>query len=205
MNDSIFASNKKEPIDNEDAGLEKDLFTVLLDMFNNLGLIDEGDDQDPNKFAFIQAFPDQPYDQNNVITFNIIESRPFTNKSSVAKQTTMYKPVYNNEYYDVISGNSKSVYKVLKKECLELRCFSTSSRTCQKMATLLETIFITQTGVISQAIKNHYHISTSGVKFIGDYENKRLFSSAVYYELVVEKRFSTDLEQLKNVILTTNN
>lgn len=136
MNNSIFASNKKEPIGNEDAGLEKDLFAVLLDMFNKLGLIDEGDDQDPNKFAFIQAFPDQPYDQNNVITFNIIESRPFTNKSSVAKQTTMYKPVYNNEYYDVISGNSKSVYKVLKKECLELRCFSTSSRTCQKMATL---------------------------------------------------------------------
>lgn len=201
--DNIFAPrvelNKEEQFKN------KDLFEVLLETFKSLALIDEDENQDPNKFAFIRAFPDQPYDQNNVITYNILESRPFTTKSTVAKPATLHKPIYTNEIYDTVTGNSNSIYRVLKKECLELRCFSTSNQTCQNMATLIETIFITQSSVISQAIKNHYHISTSGVKFIGDYENKKLFSAAVYYELVVEKRFSTDLEQLKNVILTTNN
>jgi hypothetical protein len=181
-----------------------ELFDVLHNLFTKLDLIDTSvDNQDISKFAFTRAFPDKSYEQNNVVTFNVCQSKPFTAKShNNSKDSTLYKPRFHDQQYDTVTGNVKDTYFVSEVHHVEFRCFSRSGQTTNNLAKLLKSLFITHSSVLKKYVRDYRYISTNSLEFIGEYDQKRLFTRPIYFEVYTHTTFTVDLERLKNITLT---
>jgi hypothetical protein len=202
--DSIFDKTSLNELANH-SGIDT-FYLHLKELFDVLGLLDNLEDNSTrNKFSFIEVYPDQEYRQNNVVTFNILESTPYISQSIIGKSAKHNRPRYSSEDYNRTTGNVEHTYYSQQFHCLELRCFSVSGKTCKELTRLIETIFITHCSTIKKNVKDFIHISTKGVEYIGEYDNKRLFSSAIYFKIVTAKEYVVELEHLKNITLTLNN
>lgn len=180
-----------------------EFYEVLHNLFTKLDLLDFSEDnQDISKFAFTRAFPDKSYEQNNVITYNVCSSKPFVAKSSGHKDVTYHTPRFHDQNYDFVSGNVHDTYFTSETHCIELRCFSRSGETINKLAKLLRGIFITHSSVLKKYVRDYRYISTNSLEFIGEYDQKRLFTRPMYFEVSTHTSFQVDLEQLKNITLT---
>lgn len=179
-------------------------FFVLNDLFKQLDLIsDSPTNFSDNKFLFIEAYPDQIYEQNNIITYDVALRRPFKNESKATSgpKTTQIRPYLNGSKYDIVSGNVKDYYTSKYENIIVLDCFSTSARVCKLQARLLESLFITHLSVLKKHVRELIHIETGKAELIGQYDGKRLFSKKLAYRVITEEQFSIDLEQLKNISL----
>lgn len=179
-------------------------YDVLLKLFNQLDLISfEANNQSKNQFAFIRAFPDQEYLQNNVVTFLVKESNPFTSKSLVNKTgNTIHTPRFVDQEYDIISGNVKDTYRYPKEHCLELRCFSRSAETVEQLSKIIETSFIVYSSLLKKYVSNIRYLHTTATEYVGEYDQKRLFTKSIYFKIITVQTYNIDLEQLKNITLT---
>lgn len=202
-NVSIF--NTKLNVNKQETNVDIDkLFDVLKALFADLDLLDESDqNQDIAKFAFIRAFPDKSYESNNVVTFHVTESSPFVAKSLIGgKDSTSHRPEFKKQEYDFVTGNVEDTYFISQQHCIELRCFSRSGETCLQLAKTIEQILIVHSSLIKKYVRNYRHIASNGLEYIGEYDQKRLFTKALYYSVYTNVAYKTNLEQLKNITLT---
>ena len=205
--DNIFSKNNT-PIDTNKTNLDiDDFYKVLRALFLDLDLLDYSREfQDIGKFAFIKAFPDidtdTPYSPlQNIVTYHVLNTEPFTS-TSMEGNSTHYAPQFKKQQYNQETGNVEDTYHLAQEHQIELRCFSRSSETCVKLLKLIESILITHASVLKKYIKHYRHISTEGLEFLGEYDQKRLFTKATFYTCYTHIAYKTNLEQLKNITLT---
>lgn len=199
---SIF-SKSNDKIDIEETNIDiDDFYKVLRALFTDLDLLDYSNEyQDIGKFAFIKAFPDTSYNLHNVVTYHVLNTEPFTSTSSEGR-ATHYAPQFKKQKYNEETGNVVDTYHLAQEHQIEIRCFSRSSETCVKLIKLIESILITHANVLKKYIKHYRHTSTEGLEFLGEYDQKRLFTKAIFYVCYTHVAYKTDLEQLKNITLT---
>ena len=194
-----------------EASIERSIdtfFYTLEDMFNKLGLLDDSlENFRESKFKFIEAFPDEVYTQNNVVTFHVCKRRPFSEGSAVTggKKTTRVRPVLvKSDTYDLVSGNVQNAYAVTYENILELTCYAMSARVTKLLTRTLEAIFIKYLNILKKHVKEIIHLETDGIQLIIEYDQKRLFAQKMYFKVITEEYFKIDLEQLKNTTIDFN-
>lgn len=195
---SIFNNNTESERD----GLLVDshnFFDILKGRLEDLNLIDESLDQDRSKIAITRAYPDVPYEQNNVVVYQVLSSKPSSNGGNLTQGRISSGPKYSHETYDYISGNVEDVYIVSQVHVIELVCFSVSGETCNNMSRMIESFFITQSSILRRHVPSIRHLQTTLLTLVGDYDGKRLFSKSVVFEIKTKATYTTDLEQLKNI------
>ncbi len=203
MSIPLFASSSQQEEQLNNKRTPEEFYEVLHSLFKELDLLDyEIDNVKRSKFAFTEAYPDNEYNQNNVVTYHVMDSVPFVASSSTTrKDTTYHKAVQVNQYTDKNTGDVIDLYVTNKKHCIELRCFSVSSSTCRQLANLVESVFNTHSNVLKKYIKDFRYLTTTQVSFLGEYDNKRLFTVAVFFEIYTSVHHTANLEQIRQITL----
>ena len=178
-------------------------FEVLHKLFSDLGLLTDPSKKEENKFRFINAYPDQTYDDTNVITYDVIRRVPFKVDSKVIPGSTTYiRPKYESEVYNHISGNSEQLYSSAFSNTVSFTVFSNKARTLNNMIRIIESIFFKYSSHIKKHIYEFVLIGMNSVQFTDRYDEKdRIFSREIQFNIITLEYFVLELEQLKSIDL----
>lgn len=195
---SIFNNNQ---VSERDSLLvdSHNFFDVIKGRLEDMNLIDESLEQPGNKIAFTRAYPDIPYEQNNVVVYQVLNSKPSSNGGSLTQGRINSGPKFSHESYDYVTGNVEDTYIVSQEHIIELVCFSVSGETCNNISRMIESFFITQSSILRRHVPSIRHLQTTSLVLISEYDGKRLFSKSVVFEIKTKATYTTDLEQLKNI------
>lgn len=182
-------------------------FEVLHELFGTLGLLTDNIKKEENKFRFINAYPDQTYDDSNIITYDVTRRVPLkVDSKAIPGSTTYIKPTYIKELYNPISGNTEQLYSCAFNNTISLTVFSNKSRTLNNMVRLIESVFIRYSSHIKKHIYEFVLIGMNSIQFTDRYDEKdRIFSREIQFNIITLEYFILELEQLKSIDLTIEN
>lgn len=178
-------------------------FEVLHELFNSLGLLTDPSKKEENKFRFINAYPDQTYDDTNVITYDVLRRVPLkVDSKAIPGSTTYIRPKYESEVYNHITGNSEQLYSSAFMNTVSLTVFSNKARTLNNMIRVIESIFFKYSSHLKKHIYEFVLIGMNSVQFTDRYDEKdRIFSREIQFNIVTLEYFILELEQLKSIDL----
>lgn len=182
-------------------------FEVLHELFGNLGLLTDTVEQDETKFRFIAAYPDETYDDTNIVTYDIIRRTPLKIDSKVIQGSTTYKkPRFVKESYNQITGNVEELYTVAYNNVISLHMFSNKARTLNEIARVLESIMCRYSSHLKKHVFEILPIGLNSINFTDRYDEKdRIFSREMQFNVVTLEYFILEMEQLKSIDLLNTN
>lgn len=214
---SVFSNNIKETqnlesvINNPYSSLEEldanfgvsiyKFFEILYELFDSLGLLFPQNKPDDSKFRFIAAYPDETYDDHNIITYDIVRRVPLIiNSKAIQGSTTIQKPKFEQEKYNFITGNTEELYSCAFTNTVSIRVFSNKTRTLNNMVRVLESLFFKYSSYLKQHVFEIIFIGTNSTEFTDRYDEKdRIFSKEMQISVVTLEYFIKELEQLKTI------
>ena len=199
-------SNKygsKEELDSSFGVSIYKFFDILSELFNSLGLLTNSLEDDKSKFRFISAYPDETYDDTNIITYDIVRRVALTiNSKAIQGSTTLVQPKFEVELYNKISGNSEELYSCAFSNTISLTIFSDKTRTLNNMARIIESIIYKYKSYLKKHIFDIKYIGMNSIQFTDRYDEKdRIFSRELQFNVVTTEYFVKELEQLKSIDL----
>ncbi len=212
---SVFNKIKKEEIDIQDIlsnpynNVEEldanfgvsiyKFFEILYELFDTLGILTTTNDK--TKFRFISAYPDETYDDSNIITYDVIRRVPLVVNSKVIQgSTTLIKPKFEKESYNFITGNTEELYSCAFTNTISLNIFSDKTRTLNNMTRIIESIFFKYSSYLKKHVREVVFIGTNSIQFTDRYDEKdRIFSKEMQFNVLTTEYFVKELEQLKSL------
>ena len=181
-------------------------FEVLHELFNTLGLLSTSSSDD-SKFEFIAAYPDETYESNNIITYDIIRRVPLKVDSKAIQGSTTYrKPRFVKENYNNITGNVEQLYTSAFNNTISLNIFSNKARTLNNMSRIVESVFYKYSGHLKKHVFEVVPIGMNSIQFTDRYDQKdRIFSRELQFNVITLEYFILELEQLKSIDLMNTN
>lgn len=178
-------------------------FEVLYDLFNTLGLLTDSETKDYSKFRFIAAYPDETYDDTNIMTYDITRRVPLVvNSKAIQGNTKLIKPKFEVETYNQITGNSEELYSCAFTNTISINIFSSKARTLDNMARVLETIFFKYSSYLKKHVREVVYIGMNSIQFTDRYDEKdRILSRELQFSVLTTEYFVKELEQLKSIDL----
>lgn len=182
-------------------------FEVLHNLFGLLGLLTDSVEQDETKFRFIAAYPDETYEDTNVVTYDILRRTPLKIDSKVIQGSTTYKkPRFVKESFNQITGNVEELYNVAYNNVVSLTVFSNKARTLNEIARVIESIFCRYSSHLKKHVFEILPIGTNSIQFTDRYDQKdRIFSRELQFNVVTLEYFILEMEQLKSIDLLNIN
>lgn len=182
-------------------------FEVLHELFGDLGLLTNSVDKDETKFKFIAAYPDETYDDTNIVTYDVIRRTPLRIDSKVIQGSTTYKkPRFVKESVNQITGNVEELYTVAFNNVISLNVFSNKARTLNNMTRIIESIFFKYSSHLKKHVYEIVFIGMNSIQFTDRYNEKdRIFSREIQFNVVTLEYFILELEQLKSIDLEKTN
>lgn len=182
-------------------------FDVLYDLFDSLGLLTSEENKDKSKFRFIAAYPDETYDDSNMITYDIVRRVPLViNSKAIQGSTTLIKPKLETESYNFITGNSEELYSSAFTNTISLTVFSNKTRTLNNMTRILESLFFKYSSYLKKHVYSVVFIGMNSIQFTDRYDEKdRIFSREMQFSVITTEYFIKELEQLKSIDLIETN
>ena len=179
-------------------------FDVLYDLFDSLDLLTNTSNNDKSKFRFIAAYPDETYDESNIITYDIVRRVPLVaNSKVIAGSTTLVKPKFEKEKYNLITGNSEEMYSCAFTNTISLTVFSNKTRTLNNMTRILESLFFKYSSYLKKHVFEVIFIGMNSIQFTDRYDEKdRIFSREMQFSVITLEYFVKELEQLKSIRFT---
>lgn len=176
-------------------------FEILYDLFKSLDLLMEEENPDKSKFRFIAAYPDETYDDSNIITYDIVRRTPFVANSKVIPgSTTLNKPKFEVEKHNFITGNSEELYSSAFTNTISLQVFSDKARSLNNMTRIIESIFYKYSSYLKRFVHSIVFIGMNKIEFTDRYDEKdRIFSREMQFSVVTLEYFVKELEQLKSI------
>lgn len=176
-------------------------FEVLYDLFDNLGILNKNNESDSSKFRFIHAYPDETFDDSNIITYDIVRRVPLIiNSKAIQGSTSIIKPKLEQESYNYITGNSEELYSCAFTNTISLSIFSNKARTLNDMARILESIVFKYSSFLKKHVFEINFIGMNSIKFTDRYDEKdRIFSRELQFSVVTLEYFIKELEQIKSI------
>lgn len=178
-------------------------FEVLHKLFNSLDLLTNEENKDKSKFRFIAAYPDETYDDSNIITYDIVRRVPLIANSKVIQgNTTLIRPRLETEAYNYITGNSEELYSCAFTNTISLTVFSNKTRTLNNMTRILESLFFKYSSYLKKHVYSVVFIGMNSIQFTDRYDEKdRIFSREMQFSVITTEYFVKELEQLKSIDL----
>lgn len=184
-----------------------EFFEVLHNLFNQLELLNTSGQKDPSKFRFIAAYPDETYDDSNIMTYDVVRRTPFIASSKAINSGTKYiKPKYVDEKHNPITGNVEDVYVAVFNNTISINIFSNNARTLNNMARIVESVFFKHSSHLKKHIDEFVFIGMNSIQFTDRYESKeRLFSRELQFTVITSEYFILEKEQLKSISISNTN
>lgn len=178
-------------------------FDVLYELFNSVGLLTTSEENDKSKFRFISAYPDETYDDTNIITYDIVRRAALVaNSKAIQGSTTLLRPKFEVENYNMVSGNSEELYSCAFSNTISLTVFSDKTRTLNNMSRIIESIVYKYKSYLKKHIFDIVYIGMNSIQFTDRYDEKdRIFSRELQFNVVTTEYFVKELEQLKSIDL----
>lgn len=178
-----------------------EFFEVLHNLFTRLGLLIDSKTKDDSKFRFICAYPDETYDESNMITYDIVRRVPLVIDTKIIHSNTKYvKPRFVAEKYNDVTGNVEDLYVAAFSNTISLNIFSNKSRTLNEMARIVESIFYKYSSHLKKHVDEFVFIGANSIQFTDRYDEKdRLFSRELQFNVITSEYFILELEQLKSI------
>ena len=172
-------------------------FEVLSNLFDSLDLLTNTSNNDKSKFRFIAAYPDETYDESNIITYDIVRRVRFVaNSKVIAGSTTLVKPKFEKEKYNLITGNSEEMYSCAFTNTISLTVFSNKTRTLNKMTRILESLFFKYSSYLKKHVFEVIFIGMNSIQFTDRYDEKdRIFSREMQFSVITLEYFVKELAE----------
>lgn len=176
-------------------------FEVLHKLFEELNLLTTPSNKDDSKFRFINAYPDETYDDSNIITFDLVRRTPLIIENKIVRSNTKYiKPRFVREKFNDVTGNVENLYVAAFSNTISLNVFSNRARTVNEMARIIESIFYKYSSHIKKYVDEFVYIGTNSTQFTDRYNEKdRLFSREIQFNVITSEFYTLELEQLKSI------
>lgn len=185
-----------------------DLFPVLQEMFEKLGLLEtggEGDNRNIPTFRFIEEYPDDlAKDENASVVFALGE-RTFWKERSTAINSpslTQRKPLPLTSQFDIVENNIVTDYAYYFDNVIRFEVFSTSLQRVMQVARLLESTLLKHKGRIKLYVHDLVYLGQSATEYHSTSAERRLFSRTLAFRVVTYSRFSLVTEEIKKLNVT---
>ena len=178
-------------------------FEVLYELFASLDLLNTSENKDKSKFKFISAYPDETYDDSNIITYDVIRRVPLViNSKVIHSNTSLIKPKFESESYNYVTGNSEELYSCAFTNTVSLNVFSNKTRTLNNMTRVLESVLFKYSSYLKKHVREVVFIGMNSIQFTDRYDEKdRIFSREIQISVLTTEYFIKELEQLKSIDL----
>lgn len=181
-----------------------EFFEVLHRLFNQLDLLTDEEKHDTSKFKFIASYPDEIYENTNIVTYDVIRRVPLQVDSKIiqSSSTKYLKPRFVKEKYNTITGNVEELYAIVFNNTISLNVFSNKSRTLNNITRIIESLFYRYSSYIKRHVDEFIFIGMNSVQFSDRYDEKdRIFSRELQFSIITSEFFILELEQLKSIDL----
>ena len=197
----ILQRSNKEELDFKFGCSIYEFFEVLHDLFTKLDLLTVSDSKDESRFRFIAAYPDETYDESNIMTYDVVRRTPFVVDSKAIQGSTKYvKPRFLKESFNDVSGNIENLYVAVFNNTISINIFSNKARTLNNMARIIESIFYKYSSYLKKHVDEFVFIGMNSIQFTDRYDSKdRLFSRELQFNVITSEYFILELEQLKSI------
>lgn len=193
---SFFAENKKEEEFYKKTIDIYDLFSIISELFEDLGLMSK-DEVDKNKISFKMVYPiDLPQTiKENTVVFDLYD-RSFTvyNERTQVKPQTIFKTI------DTLEGREQNLLAYLFTNTVLLHVYSASSEKLYQILRTLELIFIQY----KEWFQTNYRVKIEyeGIKTISESHNlyhNRIYSKTICLTVRTEAQFEHRYELVKSI------
>lgn len=201
MNDMLQKSTEIKDLNFKFSGDIFQFFEVLHKLFDDLNLLTNTSNKDASKFRFIHAYPDETFDDSNIITFDLVRRTPLIIDNKIIRSNTKYiKPRFVTEKYNDVTGNVENLYVAAFSNTISLNVFSNKARTANEMTRIIESIFYKYSSHIKKYVDEFVYIGTNSTQFTDRYNEKdRLFSREIQFNVITSEFYTLELEQLKSI------
>ena len=184
-----------------------EFFEVLHGLFSDLGLLIDSRTEDETKFRFINAYPDETYNETNIMTYDVVRRVPFVVNSKAINSNTKYvRPKFIEESYNRITGNVEDLYVAVFNNTISINIFSNKARTLNNMARIVESVFFKYSSHLKKHIDEFVFIGMNSIQFTDRYDSKdRLFSRELQFTVITSEYFILEKEQLKSIDISNAN
>lgn len=120
-----------------------DLFSIIQELFKELGILNTEDSTDPNKFSFKMSYPTEFYTENteNVVTFDLM-TRQLTNYNTSEGSVRQIRPHLIQKHKDPITGLQKDLMAYFFSNKLQLYVYSSSTEKLYQLLNTLESVLL---------------------------------------------------------------
>lgn len=219
MSKSVFEIEKEAKDVKNILGVNEDYFGVdiysffdrLKDLYYSLDLLlgkDNKSDADSinsvnnnTRFRFITEYPDNVYDENNLVTFGIVRRKPFINNNRIIGYNVAHaKPVSVGERNNIIRGNVEELFCMEFSNVISLNVFSNKTQTLNTIVRVLETIMYKYSSYIKKYVKEIIYIGANSIQFVDTYnEKEKLLSRELQFHVITSEYFTLETEKIKSI------
>jgi hypothetical protein len=175
-------------------------FDILYELLSNMGILKTSVDQDGTHITFINAYPDDTYENQDYIIYEIANRKKFVHNTSMNNgSVTQVRPVKLEERYDIESGQVLTDYAYWFDNIIKISVWSTSSTKTHNLIQLLEAIILKSTAHLRQYVVSIVYQEQTPTVFIENYFKKRLFTKSILLNVSTKEVFTMTSEELQAI------
>lgn len=175
-------------------------FDILYELLFNMGILKTDASQDSTHITFISAYPDDTYENQDYIIYEIADRKNFVHKTSMNNgSVTQVRPVKLEERYDIESGQVVTDYAYWFDNTIKLSVWSTSSTKTHNLIQMLEAIILKSTAHLRQYVVSVVYQEQTPTVFIENYFKKRLFTKSILLSVSTKEVFTMTSEELQAI------
>ena len=158
-----------------------DLFSIIQELFQEIGILNEGDSVDPNKVSFKFSYPSEFYDESteNTVAFDLLERKLviYNTSEGNVRQLRSHKI---NGYVDPVSGLEKELMAYFFQNKLQLYVYSTSSEKLYQILSTLESVLLKH----REWFNKKYRVKIEYNGIISDASGHNLYHNRMFCKII---------------------
>ena len=164
-----------------------DFFEILHGLFKEVTLLEQ--------------YPDEEYKDGDVlVVYRMGEKKFFTHKSEGGfRDYTQVKPFELKSGYDLVTNNIKNKYANKFQTTISLEVSAGSVRDLMRVVKYVEALLIKHKGHLKCFVADFIYVGQTPTEFSQGYQNKRLFSRSLIYQVVTYETYTLVSEELKYI------
>lgn len=172
-----------------------DVFSTLFTKLNNLNV------ENSEKITLLEQYPDEEYLEGDpIVIYKVGEKRYLQHKSEGgARDLVQVKPFELGSGYDLVTNNIVHNYANKFTTTVSFEVIALSNRDLMRVVKYIEAVMLKHRAELKCYIQDYMYVGQTPTEFSQGYQNRRLFSRSLVYQVVTYETYSLVSEELKYI------
>lgn len=177
-----------------------EVFEVFYDLFDRLNHLNK-DDSTIDKITLLEQYPDEEFlDGSIAVVYKVGEKKYLQHRSEGgSKDYVQVKPFELNSGYDLVTNNIVHNYANKFMTTISFEVIAYSNRDLMRVVKYIEAVLLRHRAQLKCFIQDYIYVGQTPTEFSQGYQNKRLFSRSLIYQVVTYETYSLVSEELKYI------